>query len=250
VSEIETLREYEDFNYGEVKAALGDSLSLTEDLVDLYKLMAEICSKTSAAVQDDIFAGLQFVLACRYHLVVGALTALRGHITDSFRNSRMAIESAAFAARVKRDPGLATVWLNAGHDDAAYKQYRNQFSKLFAGDDPVLRELGSRYDDCAKQGHPSVYAFAGHTKIEQTPTDLLVQFEYFQMRSDASEPVRTYLWILTTHLLIVRLLSNVMARALEHDRHRWDLQFNSFEAKLEVHKVRWLERIPALKPAE
>jgi len=213
VSEIETLREYEDFNYGEVKAALGDSLSLTEDLVDLYKLMAEICSKTSAAVQDDIFAGLQFVLACRYHLVVGALTALRGHITDSFRNSRMAIESAAFAARAKR-------------------------------------ELGSRYDDCAKQGHPSVYAFAGHTKIEQTPTDLLVQFEYFQMRSDASEPVRTYLWILTTHLLIVRLLSNVMARALEHDRHRWDLQFNSFEAKLEVHKVRWLERIPALKPAE
>jgi len=165
--------------------------------------MAEICSKTSAAVQDDIFAGLQFVLACRYHLVVGALTALRGHITDSFRNSRMAIESAAFAARVKRDPGLATVWLNAGHDDAAYKEYRNQFSKLFAGDDPVLRELGSRYDDCAKQGHPSVYAFAGHTKIEQTPTDLLVQFEYFQMRSDASEPVRTYLWILTTHLLIV-----------------------------------------------
>ena len=26
--------------------------------------------------------------------------------------------------------------------------------------------------------------------------------------------------------------------------------FSPFEAKLEVHKVRWLERIPALKPAE
>lgn len=174
MTELEEVRDGEEQNYRISIEVLGDSVTLTQDLIDLYRLLVEISTKSEIAARDEIVAALQFLLASQYQLTVGVLAALRGHLTDSFRHSRMAIEQAGFAARVKEHPHLALVWMNAGQDETSYAKYREKFStgKLFPDGHAVLEELGRRYDYASKLGHPSIYAMATQSRIKSDEDSL------------------------------------------------------------------------------
>jgi hypothetical protein len=240
--ELDDIREAEEANYRVSLKLLGDSVSLVQDLVDLYKLIAEIASKSKLAARDEFLTGLHFLLAARYHLTIGALAALRGHLTDSLRSCRMGIELAAFAFRIKRQPELALVWLNAVDSDDAYARYNRIFSgqKLFPDDHDLLKQMSPRFDSTSKLSHPSIYSMAEHTKIEKKETVVDVRFHYFTVkREDPSEPTRTFLFTVDTHFGILRIFEEVLAEALEADRQRWDLNRNAVDGKLAVHKDRW-----------
>lgn len=133
MAEIEEIREGEEHNYQTSKKLLGDTFSLADDVLDLYRVLADIASKSSLVARDEYVTALHFLVASQYQLTMSVLAALRGHIMDALRDTRLAIEFGAFAARVKRNPGLALVWLNAGTADDAYAAYRKQFktSNLF-----------------------------------------------------------------------------------------------------------------------
>lgn len=244
--ELDEIREKEEGNYQVSLRLLGDSVSLVQDLVDLYKLLAEIASKSKLAVRDEFLTGLHFLLASRYQLAIGALAALRGHITDALRSARLAIELAAFAARIKRQPELAMKWLNAGQSDESYERYQRIFSgqKLFPEDDALLSELGRRFDSTSKLSHPSIYALAEHTRFKKSGERGEVEFHYFTVKGDdPSEPTRTFFWTVDTHFGVVRVLEGVLTEALETERGRWELHRNAVDAKLTVHKARWKDVI-------
>jgi hypothetical protein len=179
--ELDEIREKEEANYRVSLGLLGDSVSLVEDLVDLHKVITDTASKSKAIVKDEHITGLHFLLAVRYHLSIGSLAALRAHISDALRSGRMAIEAAAFAARVKSQRDLAMAWLDAGQNDEEYERYRRIFSgqKMFPEADTVLHELGKRFDTTSKLSHPSIYALAEHVRIVKTETGLEVAFHYF-----------------------------------------------------------------------
>src|SRR6266702_1820250 len=126
--ELDEIRELEEANYRVSLDLLGDSVSLVQDLVDLHKLITATASKSKSVVKDEHITGLHFLLLVRYHLTIGSVAALRAHISDALRSGRMAIEAAAFAARVKSQPELAMAWLNAAQDDESYDRYRRSFS--------------------------------------------------------------------------------------------------------------------------
>lgn len=90
--EIDVVREFAEENYRIAVNLFGGSVSLVQDLVDLYGVLTGIAVKTEVAARDEVVTVLNFVLGSRYHLTVAALAALRGHLTDSFRSLRMAIE--------------------------------------------------------------------------------------------------------------------------------------------------------------
>jgi hypothetical protein len=117
--ELDEIRGKEEDNYQISVRLLRDSVSLVQDIVEQYKLLADVSSKSKLVARNEFITALHFMLAARYHLTIGALAVLRTHITDALRSGRMAIELAAFAARVKRQPDLAMVWLNAGQDEAS-----------------------------------------------------------------------------------------------------------------------------------
>src|SRR5262249_12071451 len=147
--------------------------------------------------EDRYFPGMHFLLAARYQLTIGSLAALRAHITDALRSGRIAIECAAFAARIKNHPDLAMAWLNAGRGETEYDRYRQRFSgqKMFPEDHKALEELGKRFDMTSKLTHPSVYALAEHVKIVSTSSGLEVSFHYFPVQSSVpGEPTRTFFW--------------------------------------------------------
>jgi hypothetical protein len=230
-------------HYEESLRFLGDSVSLVEDCVQLYQRAADIAGGSPLANRDEYFMGIQFSMAARYYLVTGALACFRGHITDAYASTRMAIEQSAFAARVKRHPHLAPIWQDAGHGEAAYEEYREKFKKLFPQDNAKLRELGTRYDICAKRTHPSIHSFAGRSTVEETERHYRLKFDYFQVNDDGSELVGTFLWLLNTHIFIAAVFLVADARA-------YGVQANAVEAKLASHMAGWQIKIPALRPKQ
>ncbi len=242
MSEIESIHDAEEDNYRLAVKLLGDTASLHQDLFELYQVIRDISVKSKVAGRDEIVAGLHLLVACQYQLAIGCLAALRCHLTDSSRSSRAAIEQAAFAARIKRHPRLALVWLNAGQSDDAYAEYREKFSgsKIFPDDHAVLKELGERYDFCSKLGHPSVYSMASQTKVTTTDAAVNIQFNYFQVKkNDPTEPTQTFLWLIQTHFMLLRLFEDVLSDAIAHDRAAWELRRNQVEASFLVHKEKW-----------
>ncbi len=242
MSEIESIHDAEEDNYRIALKLLGDTSSLHEDFIELYRVIREISVRSKVAAQDEIVTGLHLLVTCQYQLTIGCLAALRCHLTDSFRSSRMAIELAAFAGRIKRHPHLALVWLNAGDSGQAYEDYRKKFSggKIFPDNHALLKELGERYAFSSKLGHPSVYSMASHTKITRTDFGLNLQFDYFQVKkNDPTEPPQTFLWTIQTHFIILRVFEEVLSDAIAHDRALWELHRNQVEAKFLLHQNNW-----------
>lgn len=242
MEEMDVVRKGEEHNYVASRAVVNDSASLVEDLVGLYSSLAGLIKDSKVAPDDEIIAGGQFLLACRYQLVLGALTALRGHLNDSFYFSRKAIELCAFAARVKKHPHLAMVWLQAWHDASSYEKFREKFApgKLYSEDHEVLGELYKRYDHCSKMVHPSVYSFGGHIEVKQSETEFNLIFEYFQIKDeDRSEPIRTLLWIVDTHFGILRVFEQVLDKVIKHDAAGWQTRRDSVDSKIAAHKAKW-----------
>jgi hypothetical protein len=81
---------------------------------------------------------------------------------------------------------------------------------------------------------------AGQTRAENTESHFKVDFNYFELSpGDRSEPVRTFLWIVDTYLLVLRLFDEIFVEVIAHDRAAWDVRRNGVEAKLTLHKVKW-----------
>src|SRR5262245_20201909 len=153
--ELDEIRNNEEENYQISVGLLGESVTLVQDLLELYRLLAESAGKSELARRDEYITRLYFLLAARYHLTSGTLAILRTHTTDGLRSGRMAIEAAAFAARVKRQPELAMAWLNAAKDDEAYERYHRLFSggKLFPEGDDLLQKMSERFDVTSQLSH-------------------------------------------------------------------------------------------------
>ncbi|HTC23209.1 MAG TPA: hypothetical protein VK688_02540 [Gemmatimonadales bacterium] len=158
----------------------------------------------------------------------------------------MAIECAAFAARVKTNPDMAPVWIDAGLSDEAYERYLKVFSsgKIFPDEHPVLRELGSRFDTTSKVSHPSLYALAQHVRIAKTDAGAEVMFHCFPVDKPSwAEPARTFFWTVDTHFGAVRVFVDALAKPLESERAVIDVRVNAIDAKLALHKNRWRDAI-------
>ncbi len=244
--ELDEIREAEEANYQTSLKVLGDSVSLVQDLLDLHKVIATTAPKTKLILKAGYYVTLHFILAARYHLTIGSLAALRAHITDALRSGRMAIEVAAFAARVTTYPDLAMAWIEAGDSDETYDRYTRIFSsgRIFPEEHAVLRELGRRFDTTSKLSHPSIYALAEHVRIVRTDSGVEVKFHYFPVDKDErGEPARTFFWTIDTHFGVLRIFVEMLAKALESEHKAIDVRMNGIEAKLTLHKNRWREAI-------
>jgi hypothetical protein len=243
--ELHEVRVAEEANYQTSLKVLSDSVSLVQDLLDVQQLITTTAAKTKLILKAEYYVTLQFVLAARYHLTIGSLAALRAHITDALRSGRMAIELAAFASRVKTNPDLAMVWVDAGQSEDAYDRYTRIFSsgKIFPDEHGVLAELGKRFDTTSKLSHPSIYALAEHVRIVKTDTGVEVKFQYFPVDGDGSEPARTFFWTIDSHFGVLRVFVEVLAKALESEQAVIDVHMNAIDAKLTIHKNRWREAL-------
>lgn len=93
---LETLRQDEDRVFLSVSEYLGDTKHLVDDLSDLYESIFALIGSTNLQLNDlQSVAFMHCLQALRYELLMGCLTLLRGHVTDSSKDTRRAIEIVA-----------------------------------------------------------------------------------------------------------------------------------------------------------
>lgn len=104
MDDLDQVCEGQTANYHRNRELLCDEVSSVTDIIDLYQLLSQMVLESGASPRDDLVTASQFLLSCRYHLTLGTIVCLQGHLTDSYFHTRKAIEFCAFAARVKKHP--------------------------------------------------------------------------------------------------------------------------------------------------
>lgn len=239
--EIETVRREEEHNYQISQRHLGDTTALVQDVVILYKKLVSIIT-SEPNPSKEILSRSPFLLRSQYQFVIASLACLRAHLTDAYIATRVAVEAVAYAVRIKERPDLAEKWLQAWRSNDAYKKYKKAFKKLYPKDDLLLQKLYVRYDLCSKQIHNPIHAYSRKLFIEEHPDLLALKMDYFEvdLRLDPGEPVRTLLWLVDTHFLILRIFADkVFEEVISKQLGVWDDNMNAVAAKLQTHVERW-----------
>lgn len=242
MDEIAKLVQMEAQNYEVSRGRLGDATELVQDLVELYQTIGDFVTASAVKPRDEIIAGGMFLYSCRYQLVLAAANILRGHLNDSYLFTRKAIELCAFANRIKGEPALAMMWLQAWRTQTSYKDFRKTFATrdLFPRDNALLMKLFGRYDMCSKFIHSSIYSISGQMKTEHKEELFEMTFSYSQLDDSRSgEPIGSWLFLSDTHFGILQVFEQVLAEVLAHDQTKWNLRRNAFDGKLTFQKVKW-----------
>jgi hypothetical protein len=242
VTELEIVRKLEENNYQWSRQELGDAIELPQAVLDLYDMLADIAKLGPAKFGASELIAIPFLLTCRYELTMSNLDILRTHLLASYQHTRRAIETCAFARRVKLDPSLVEVWKRAGDDEAAYKVYRKQFGTqdTFPKTHALLAALYARYEHCSRRSHPSVLSVGLQTSVQKNDEATMIEVGYFQIDpKDKREPLLTLLWTIDTHLSILRIFEqDVMATLVANDPLKWAIQRNAVEAQFLIQKSR------------
>lgn len=101
------------------------------------------------------------------------LEILRLHGGDAYHMLRQAIEAAGSADLVRREPNLTKVWLAAGNNDQAYRQYKDAFNTndLLPLNDDLTKELRAWYRRASKLAHGSIFGVANRLRIDREPSE-------------------------------------------------------------------------------
>jgi hypothetical protein len=85
---------------------------------------------------------------------------------------------------------------------------------------------------------------AARTSIELLQGGLEFTFRTFEVdNDDPGEPARTFLWVLDTHLGILRVFVRVLEDQLGDGMAAWRVREDSLDTSLGIHRERWRDRI-------
>jgi hypothetical protein len=220
---------------------------LIGDFQDVYDSLARVIKLPDggAATEQGMVTAANVVLmgTSRRQFTLGVLTLMRAHRADAVLHLRRAIESCAFATRIRKHPHLSKLWLDSATGKTEYEKYREKVTKhLFPTDDPLLSELGRRYDHASKVMHSSIYGVAGHFSFPGGPEGMTLRF--FDMPEDHSLITSLY-DTFDTHKRILRAFGISLRPNVDSDQFdAWEVRLNSVEAKLDVHREEWKKVVP------
>lgn len=247
---LSQFRRAEENNYLASAQRLGETLSLADAFHNTYLHLNDLLRQTKDPPNEIQVASI-FLLAAEYELGQALLDSMRGRLTDAGQHNRRAVELAAFAARVKQAPDLAKVWIEASQDEGSYDEYVRLFrgKKIFPDDDELLKQLGERFSHTSKQFHASVYSVANRTKIEVIDDERLeFSFEHFEIsEEDPTEPARTFLFTLDTHLKILAVFRRIFAKQLGPRLAEFDREAQALADAFVKERERWR---PVVAPRE
>lgn len=215
----------EDQNLRRYLKLLGDTYNVVTAAEALYDTLPPLCQlpkdveNNEKAFAAGVYANLMFM--CRRQLTIGTLTLLRGQRSDSKQYLRKAIETCAFGAKMDQHPHMARSWLSAGESEEAFDEYRKDFKKLFASNDPILKQLGKHYDECSKSSHPSIYGMALY--FVSQPNESGTGLNVFDSMTDAVF-VAEFMKSMSVHASILQMFERLLKPYTGDRLERWSKQ--------------------------
>ena len=82
--------------------------------------------------------------------------------------------------------------------------------------------------------------YATRLKVVRDASSGTIELKYAYFESgNKADLARMFLWVLDTHFGIIQVFARVLEGAIKHDKKKWELRYNAFEARLIVQKKRW-----------
>ncbi|WP_315805618.1 MULTISPECIES: hypothetical protein [unclassified Bradyrhizobium] len=154
-------------------ATFHNKKAATARLVAIDELFVRI-SKHWVNPPSEVEAML--LLRCHAAMRAAAGEAMAGQAVECYRQCRGMLENAAYAVHIRRDPSLATVWLNRHQDEAGMKASKKAFQHVAvaASVTAANRHAGQRFEDLYQRcidwgGHPNERSVTGNMKIIDEP---------------------------------------------------------------------------------
>jgi hypothetical protein len=132
LKELLGLADCERANFDLSVKVLDDTVGIVDDLLDLYRRLCELVRLPSDEVDSKVLMCIvHLLIRARSNLTLGILNTLRAYRGNGLLFLRAAIEACAFAARIKKLPHMADVWLNAGGSPKQYEKFRGNSRSCF-----------------------------------------------------------------------------------------------------------------------
>jgi len=227
-----------------VTTYLGETSLLGDACSALYDLLFDLISKTDLPLDaDQLPAFMHCLYALRYELIMGTMTMMRGHVTDSARYSRRAIEVAAFAIEIFKDDHSANLWLSMGTSGRAMDRYRSRFPahKIVEKHIDILgKPVTELYESYCLFVHPSFGSIVNQTSFTRERGH---QFHYFEIGSDhqMNYLAMQFFILLDAHIRILHALVDLIKPYPGLDLERWregSVAFNKWSTSL---RANWKE---------
>lgn len=264
---IDAIRQMDEGGYFLVASYVASIAGGIDELWDVFQSVLNFLASKVDSMKMDPYQEKAFFncLQCvQYELMHSMLTAMRGHISDSTKYSRRAIESTAFACEVFRRPKHAKIFLElcVGETDeeqkANEKAYTDNFkafqkvegNRKFLGDDLV-----ARYEEQCLFVHPSYLSLNMQASDKQTVDDnnKVVNLRSFFLTDVREERHFDHLAIhMINQLQLFRMIISAIETLVDKVKQvkfSEDLkkEISEFDAKFMNLKAQWLKEAENLK---
>lgn len=272
---LNILVEHEHRSYSENRKYLGDTVLLFQKMTELYDQLAVLLESARFVTDgESLYAFTCCLHGCRYQLLMGAMTLLRGHRTDSATYVRKAIEFSAFSVVILRNepasrqrevcakcassqssepqesnpqkenqPTMGHIWLHAAESERKFQKYRSKFDIMAAlkKTKDSFPEIYKKYEELSKQVHPTSLAISGHTRVEGSPDGINHIFEYFEHRGENKLHLIVYslFWAIQAHFEILSCLAAELRTVSKFDHDEFSTAMNEFQSVFYREKEKW-----------
>lgn len=180
---IDAIRQMDEGGYFLVANYVASIAGGVDELWDVFQSVLDFLASKVDSMKLDPYQEKAFFncLQCvQYELIHSMLTAMRGHISDSTKYSRRAIESAAFACEVFRRPKHAKIFLELCDGETDEEQKANEkeytdnfkaFQKVEGNRKYLGNDLVARYEEQCLFVHPSYLSLNMQASDKQTVDD-------------------------------------------------------------------------------
>ncbi|MCA9813977.1 MAG: hypothetical protein KC652_02590 [Cyanobacteria bacterium HKST-UBA01] len=264
---IDAIRQMDEGGYFLVANYVASIAGGVDELWDVFQSVLDFLASKVASMKLDSYQEKAFFncLQCvQYELLHSMLTAMRGHISDSTKYSRRAIESAAFACEVFRRPNHAKIFLELGLGETEEEQKANEkeytdnfkaFQKVEGNRKYLGNDLVARYEEQCLFVHPSYLSLNMQASDMQTVDDnnKVVNLRSFFLTDVREERHFDHLAIhMINQLQLFRMIISTVETLVDKVKQvkfSEDLkkEISEFDSKFMNLKVQWLKEAKNLE---
>lgn len=207
-SKIDTMNEQDIHNFKTSKKSFGPAALLADDVVQLYLLHQQLIEPSFQMIAHRI-AGALIHAVCYRHLILGATSLYRVHSSQTFHETRRALEAAGTAYAIMHDEEKLKIFLaDDGGDEKARRKAKIAFKpeNIFPWDaHPLFKHLDNLYRHGSQMAHTNLLTFTRHLAGRgKTNAQFIVQ-DIPKHELHILMP-KSLFWMLMAHLSILLLL--------------------------------------------
>jgi hypothetical protein len=236
---LDQLADTDTTNYTIAKRNLGSKYLLCEDVVQLYRAIGPSASLVDCPKTEGFAVAVCLCISCQHHLVTSCLSCMQGRITDSYIQSRRALEACAIAKICAADQEAALLWLSTTMKQRAPLRKRFSKANMFPVGDELLAHLGELFDFCSAVTHASLHSICAGF-VRNKSQDKRIELAHCEILHPA-DLLTTFLWTVDTHMRILRVFETILRPYIEQT---WRTEFDHAAERIERHKA---EHAPTLK---